>query len=52
MPASAYAWRKLEALAVAIETSAAREPYPRLARLMKDIAIRDARSITARLALA
>jgi hypothetical protein len=50
VPTSGYSWRKLEALAVAIEASAQREPYPRLARLMHDIALRDARSIGSRLA--
>jgi hypothetical protein len=50
VPTSGYSWRKLEALAVAIEASAQREPYPRLARLMQDIALRDTRSIAARLA--
>ena len=41
--ASGYSWRKLEALAAAIEDSAAREPYPRLAQLMQSLNDREAR---------
>ena len=37
---SAYSWRKLQALAVAIDAAAQREPYPRLAQLMDTLAPR------------
>ncbi len=40
-PRSGYSWDKLNALAVAIEAAAEREPYPRLARLMQDLAVQD-----------
>lgn len=40
-PSSGYSWHKLHALAVAIEAAAEREPYPRLARLMQDLAVQD-----------
>ena len=31
-----HAWGKLRALAVAIEATSTREPYPRLAQIMRD----------------
>jgi hypothetical protein len=39
MPRSGKPWQKLQALAVAIEAAAMREPYPRLARLMQSLAV-------------
>jgi hypothetical protein len=39
MPRSAHSWQKLQALVVAIEAAAEREPYPRLARLMQSLAM-------------
>jgi hypothetical protein len=40
MPRARQPWQKLQALAVAIEAAAEREPYPRLARLMQSLAVR------------
>jgi len=39
MPRSGHSWQKLQALVVAIEAAAEREPYPRLARLMQSLAL-------------
>jgi hypothetical protein len=39
MPRSAQPWQRLNALAVALEAAATREPYPRLAQLMQSLAI-------------
>jgi|HubBroStandDraft_6_1064221.scaffolds.fasta_scaffold2719798_1 hypothetical protein len=39
MPTSGRPWQKLNALADAIEASAQREPYPRLAQLMQALAV-------------
>jgi hypothetical protein len=38
MPRYGHSWQKLNALAVAIDAAAMREPYPRLARLMDTLA--------------
>jgi hypothetical protein len=38
MPKSRQPWQRLNALAVALEAAAAREPYPRLAQLMESLA--------------
>jgi hypothetical protein len=42
MPISGQPWQKLNALAVALEAAAMREPYPRLAKLMQRLAIEQA----------
>jgi hypothetical protein len=39
MPNTGYPWRKLQALAVAIEAAAMRDPYPRLGQLMQNLAM-------------
>jgi hypothetical protein len=39
MPRSEHGWQKLQALVVAIDAAAEREPYPRLAKLMQSLAI-------------
>jgi len=39
MPRSEHGWQKLQALVVAIDAAAMREPYPRLAQLMQSLAI-------------
>jgi hypothetical protein len=39
MPRSAQPWQRLNALAVALEAAAMREPYPRLGQLMQTLAI-------------
>jgi hypothetical protein len=38
MPRYGHSWQKLNALAVAIDAAAMREPYPKLARLMDSLA--------------
>jgi hypothetical protein len=38
-PRSGHGWQKLQALVVAIDAAAMREPYPRLAKLMQSLAI-------------
>jgi hypothetical protein len=38
MPQRGQPWQKLNALAVALEAAAMREPYPRLAQLMQRLA--------------
>jgi hypothetical protein len=38
-PRSGHGWQKLQALVVAIDAAAEREPYPRLAKLMQSLAI-------------
>jgi hypothetical protein len=38
MPRAGRPWQRLQALAVAVESGAAIEPYPRLARLMQSLA--------------
>ena len=43
MLASSRSQQKLYALAVAIEASAGRDPYPRLAELMRNVEFREAR---------
>ena len=41
-PRSGHPWQKLQALVVAIEAAASREPYPRLAQLMQSMATQQA----------
>jgi hypothetical protein len=38
-PRPGQPWQRLQALTVAIDAAALREPYPRLAKLMKSLAI-------------
>jgi hypothetical protein len=42
MPTYGQSWRKLHALFVAIEAAAMREPYPRLAQIMQNLASQQA----------
>ena len=42
MPRSEHGWQKLQALVVAIDAAAMREPYPRLAKLMQSLAMQHA----------
>jgi hypothetical protein len=42
MPRYGQPWQKLNALAVALEAAAMREPYPRLAKLMQSLATQQA----------
>jgi hypothetical protein len=44
MLASRYSQGKLYALAVAIDAAAARDPYPRLAELMRTLEMQEART--------